>query len=297
MQIHPHPRTPETDEVLRAIGRNVLNFQYVEHLLKRLTVMSMPPVPLSKMAVRVQKHVSAVNGSTMGTLAGKLMDTVLNSQCEEESPREIDEAWIGFRFSIEVDAELKELHASEMQTLVEARNDLVHHFLPRWHSSVAGDAKGALQYLDTQMADTQRMMERLQDWLTTLESGRKEYVEFLASPAGSRLFELGFLQSSRLVAMLGEVAMRATRADGWAYLTTAAHLIRREAPDELVDLKTKFGLPNLHAVLVKAEFFDVLNEALSNGTTRTIYRIKENYQFTASSPTHIPSSPPHRQGA
>jgi hypothetical protein len=45
--------------------------------------------------------------------------------------------------------------------------------------------------------------------------------------------ELAFLQGSRLVAMLGEIAMRTARSDGWALLSTAGQLIKREAPAEL----------------------------------------------------------------
>ena len=32
MGLIPLVRTPESDEVLRRIGRNVVNFQFVEHL-------------------------------------------------------------------------------------------------------------------------------------------------------------------------------------------------------------------------------------------------------------------------
>ena len=68
--VSPLPRGPETDEVLRRVGRNVVNFQYiVEHLLKRLTAAAVPTGPASTMTARVEKHSATVNASTMGTLA------------------------------------------------------------------------------------------------------------------------------------------------------------------------------------------------------------------------------------
>lgn len=72
--------------------------------------------------------------------------------------------------------------------------------------------------------------------------------------------------------MLGEIAKRTARADGWAFLSAAANLILREAPDELVDLQERFGLKSLKAVLQATGLFDVAEEALPNGGVRTIYR-------------------------
>lgn len=135
--ISPLPRSPDTDEVLRRVGRNVVNFQYIEHLLKRLTVVSVPAGPVSKMAARVEKQVASVNTSTMGILAGKLKDTVLTSPPERAAPDDIDEIWIGIRFSMEVEAEFVDRHDQEMQALVDARNDL---------SSTASCRDGTQQY-------------------------------------------------------------------------------------------------------------------------------------------------------
>ena len=104
--------------------------------------------------------------------------------------------------------------------------------------------------------------------------------EFFSSPEGSRQIELAFLQGSRLVAMLGEIAMRTARPDGWAMLSTAGNLIKREAPDELEDLYKRFGHRNLKGILFAAEFFDVADEPLPAGGVRTIYRINDRYELT-----------------
>lgn len=273
MEIHPFARTPATDEVLRRIGRNVVNFQHVEHLLKRLTVGTVPSGPISKMAARLEKHVATVNTSTMGLLAGRLTDTVLKSPAEKSTPDEIDEPWFGIRFGIETDAELVDRNKREMQFLVESRNDLIHNFLPRWHSSVGGDTAGAIEYLDAQMAETMRIMDRLKAWVKSMDESRRVGAALLASPELDRQFELVWLRSSRLVVMLGDIATRSARPDGWMLLSTAGSLIRRDAPDELLDLKKRFGLPGLKAVLRATEMFDVMDEKLPNGATRAVYRL------------------------
>ena len=103
---------------------------------------------------------------------------------------------------------------------------------------------------------------------------------------------LAFLRGSRLVAMLGEIAMRAARWDGWALLSTAGNLTEREAPAELENLRDRFGHSNLNGVLVATELFDVAEEPTSGGGTRTVYRINERYELhpqrgpTARGPEH-----------
>lgn len=252
-------RMPESDEVLRRIGRNVVIFQQIEHLLKFLNAHADLFGPVSKLSAQAERQIAAVHTDTMGVSAGKLLSSVFQPQPERESPDEIDEAWFGFgfRFLIGADAAYVDRHDQEMRALVDARNDLIHHFLPRWQSAVNGDSDGALAYLDAQRADAVRMMERLQGWAHSLEAGRKQLAAFRASPEGERQMELAFLQGSRLVALLGEIAMRTSRSDGWALLPTAGHLIKREAPAELDDLRKRFGYPNLEGVLLASELFDV----------------------------------------
>ena len=274
-----HVRTPENDEVLRRIGRNVVIFQQVEHLLKFLNAHSAVIGPASQLSARVEMQVAAVHKSTMGELAGKLASSVLQPQPEHNSPEDIDEVWFGFRFSVGADAEFVDRHDQEMRALVDARNDLVHHFLPRWQSAVDGDTESPLVYLDAQRGDAVRMLERLQGWAHSLEFGRKQLAAFWASPEGERQMELAFLQGSRLVAMLGETAMRTVRSDGWALLSTAGQLIKREAPAELEDLRRRFGYPNLKGVLLASELFDVNEEPTLGGGMRTIYRINDRYEL------------------
>jgi len=130
------------------------------------------------------------------------------------------------------------------------------------------------------MNETIRVMDRLRGWVRATDEGRKQVAEFWASPEGQRQMTLSFLQASRLVAMLGELALRTARTDGWALLSSAGHIIKREAPDELDDLQKRYGHRNLKGILLAAEFFDVEDEPLATGGTRTVYRINDRYKLT-----------------
>ena len=123
------------------------------------------------------------------------------------------------------------------------------------------------------------MLDRLQGWARTVETARKEHAAFLASEEGQRHLELLLLRSTRLVVMLGQLAMATPRPDGWTLLASAGQLIKREAPEELQDLRTRFGHATLKAVLLATELFDVAEEATPGGGTRTIYRINERWRL------------------
>lgn len=272
-------RTPERDEVLRRIGRNVMNFQLVEHLLKYLNANASVHGPASQLAERMEAKKSEFHRKTMGELAGSMAALVLQPPRQDWVPDEVAEPWIGFGFTFESDARFIDEHNREMRALVDARNDLIHHFLPRWNLSGAADIEAALAYLDAQRDDTFRMLDRLKGWVKSMEEGRRQLAAFMASPEGMRQMELEFLQASRLVAMLGEVSVKAARSDGWTPLSTAGHLIKRHAPEELDDLRKRYGHQNLKGILLAAQFFDVEDEELPNGGARTIYRINDRYTF------------------
>jgi len=283
-----HTRTPSADEVLLRVGRNVVIFQQVEHLLKFLNTHARFHSPASKFSERFDKHAGSIRTKSMGELAGKFVDTVLQLDTDDATPDIIDEAWFGFRFTIEGDAEFVERHAREMQALVDRRNELVHHFLPRWQATVEGVVDDALEYLDAQREEAVRMLERLQGWARTVDAARKVHAAFLASDEGQREIKLRVLRSSRLVLMLGQIAMATPRQDRWTLLSSAGQLIKRYAHEELLDLRARFGQSNLKGVLVAAEIFDVADEPTAGGGSRLIYRINERWRLESPAPPIAP---------
>lgn len=284
-------RTPVTDEVLRRVGRNLVIFQQIEHALKFLTTNARFHAPASQFAERFAKRAESIAKTTMGNLAGKLADTVMAQEQHDDTPEVIEEAWFGFRFTLETDAESIARLEAELKELVDRRNELVHHFLPRWQAAVDGDAETALTWLDAQRDAAVGMLDRLRGWARTLEAVRKEYAAFVASEEGTRHMELMFLRGSRLVVMLGQIAMATRRADGWTVLQTAGNLIRRDAPSELLDLRARFGHTTLKTLLLATELFDVAEETMSGGSTRTFYRINERWRLESHAVTPSPVTP------
>jgi hypothetical protein len=154
------------------------------------------------------------------------------------------------------------------------RNELVHHFLPRWQPNSPEKMSDALAYLDAQREKVLPMHEHLKRAMTGMLQSRQLLVDFMATPDFEKQSELMWLQVSPLVELLSDVATRCHRKDGWTYLAQAGQLAAQEAPEEVKCLEERYGFKTLKKLLVGCESFEVFDEPLSNGEFRTLYKNK-----------------------
>lgn len=284
----PH-RTPEIDEVLRRIGRNLLLFQHIEHLLKQLMTSARLEGTVHSMQTNLEARRARIHKQTLGQLAGQFVDDVLADAGEREAPESVEEAWFSFGFTIHTDSAFIEQHAAEMKAVVDARNDLIHHFLPRWSPASEDSTRAALEYLEQQRAEALPMRERLQGFVNSLQEAAKAHAEFMSSPEGARQFELHWLRHSRLVLLLGEIALRTPRADGWTVLASAGHILRQREPQELENMLERYGQRTLKKLLQATELFDIEEEPTRGGGTRTVYRINPRFELQIQREQHGPA--------
>jgi hypothetical protein len=275
-------RTPEIDEVLRRIGRNLLLFQHIEHLLKQLMASSRLEGTMTSMTANLEERRAKFHKQTLGQLAGQFVDDVLADAGERDAPENLEEAWFSFGFTIQTDSAFVEQHTAEMKAVVDARNDLIHHFLPRWSPASGDSTEAALAYLDEQRAKALPMRDRLQGFVKSLQDAATAHAQYMASPEGSRNLELMWLRHSRLVLMLGELATKTDRDDGWMVLSTACNVVRQQEPTELVDLHKRFGHRTLKKLMQATELFDIEEEPTPRGGTRTVFRINPRFQLEIS---------------
>ena len=276
----PEPsRPPEVDEVLRRIGRNLLLFQHIEHLLKQLMTGARLEGTVNSQQANLESRRARIHKQTLGQLAGQFVDDVLADAGELDAPENIDEVWFSFGFTIQTDSGFVEQHTAEMKAIVDARNDLIHHFLPRWSPASEDSTRAALAYLDEQRASAMPMRDRLKSFAKSLQEAATTHAEFMASPEGTRRFELQWLRQSRLILMLGELATKTDRPDGWMILATACNVIRQLAPEELTQLSQRYGHRTLKKLLLASELFDIDEEPTPKGGTRTTYRINPRFEL------------------
>ena len=161
-----------------------------------------------------------------------------------------------------------------LKSMTDARNDLVHHFLPRWQPNSAEKLEEALAYLDAQREKVLPMHEHLMSSVQHLQDGAKKLVEFIASPEYEKQVELMWLQASPLVSLFCDVAIQRYRKDGWTYLAQAGDLAAKELPDEVKHLEERYGFKTLKMLLIGSEMFEIFDEPLVNGGFRTLYKVR-----------------------
>ncbi|MCX7212334.1 MAG: hypothetical protein NTW53_06540 [Burkholderiales bacterium] len=227
---------------------------------------------------------------TLGQLAGQFADDVLADAGERDDSESLSEAWFSFGFTIQTDCAFVEQHTAEMKAVVDARNDLIHHFLPRWSPASEESTWSALTYLDDQRAGALPLRDRLLGFTKSLQDAAKAHAEFIASPEGDRQFELQWLRQSRLVLLMGELTSRSNRSDGWTVLATAGQIVWREEPDELKCMAERYGHRTLKKLLQATELFDIDEELTARGGTRTIYRINARFKLRTHRDQVVPDS-------
>lgn len=207
-------------EVLRRVGRNLLLFQQIEGLLKFLLANHTGNGTVENIHERNKKRAESVNKQMLGNLVDKYGTDVLQDAgvetLDEENP---DVPWMSFSFRVSGNAEFVEAKRSDLKLMTEERNELVHHFLPRWQPESANKLGEALLYLDAQREKVLPMHEHLRDTVNSMQSARQLLHNFISSEEFERQDELMWLQASPLVELLREVTSQIHRTDGWTYLS------------------------------------------------------------------------------
>ncbi|MGY2487209.1 OST-HTH/LOTUS domain-containing protein [Cupriavidus sp. CP313] len=265
---------PIGDEVLRRLGRNLLLFQQIEHLLKLLlsTHRNGGTVETYKENLRQQKN--AISKKMLGQLVEKYGKEILRDAGEEVPEEERPEDWFFFTFRISGDTEFIESLRRDLKLMTDERNDPVHHFLPRWQPDSAERMEEALAYLDAQRNKVLHVHEHLKHTANSLQEAGRHVLEFVNSPEYAKQAELMWLQASPLVRLLCDVATQTHRKDGWTYLAQAGDLATKEMPEEIKALKERYGFRTLKKLLVGSELFDVFDEPLPNAAFRTLFRLR-----------------------
>lgn len=267
---------PTVDEVLRRVGRNLIVFQQIEHCLKLLLANHKNAGTPENYATNLQAQTECINKKMLGHLVEKYGIDVLQDAGAEVPEDERPDNWFSFSFRVSGDTEFVESMRRDLKLMTVERNDLVHHFLPRWQPDSAKKLEEALAYLDAQREKVLPMHEHLRTTVQHLQNNAKMLVEFISSPEYQKQAELMWLQASPLVGLFCDVATQYHRNDGWTYLAQAGALAAKELPDEVKQLKERYGFNTLKKLLTGSEMFEVFDEPLLGGNFRTLYKVRQD---------------------
>jgi hypothetical protein len=265
---------PILDEVLRRVGRNLIVFQQIEHFLKVVLANHKNAGTPENYVTNLQAQTECINKKMLGHLVEKYGTDVLQDAGAEVPEEERPDDWFRFTFRISGDTEFIESMRRDLKLMTDERNDLVHHFLPRWQPHSAKTLEEALAYLDAQRDKVLPMHEHLRATVQHLQDGANKLVEFIANQEFEKQAELMWLQASPLVSLFCNVAIQQHRKDGWTYLAQAGDLAAKELPEEVKHLKERYGFKTLKKLLIGSEMFEIFDEPLVSGAFRTLYKVR-----------------------
>lgn len=170
------------DETLKKIGRNVLNFQRMEAMLKFLISHSRLQGAASELQSNHEKAVDAVSMQTMGNLVKNFVTSVYSeSNLEPERPLDNEQAWFSFSFTVETDEASIEQRKAALASIVQERNALIHQMLGQLDHTSAESCRQLNDVLDKQAERVRPEFEALRSLVMTLLDGRKIAVAAMES--------------------------------------------------------------------------------------------------------------------
>ena len=113
---------------LRRVGRNLVNAQRIELLMKFLLGVTFSG-PAAEIETRFKKHAERVSRTTLGTLIPDLAEIMFPPGDASVSTREVKEVWLSSVLNIPMDRQSRDAWRQEWETIRSERNKLVHLML------------------------------------------------------------------------------------------------------------------------------------------------------------------------
>jgi hypothetical protein len=177
------------NEVMRKIGRNVLLYQQVEHILKYLVSNGRISGDVSTMKSRHESRKSSVAKKTMGTVAGDFFNEIFAEEDSFDSlPENPSAVHLSISFRIETEEKHFELRRDAIASLVADRNELIHHLIPKLNTESIDGWLETDRDLDLQREKILPELEYLQTVAKQFSDMRKDLGEYLLSAEGKKQF-------------------------------------------------------------------------------------------------------------
>jgi len=163
------------DEVFRKIGRNVVNFQKIEAMLKQLIVDSSFKGPIRKYKSHIEDKKNYIDRNSMGTLTREYFK-ILSSKPDDfhDYPEEREEAWMSVSVSIENNDGSLPKHKNGFSIMVSERNRLIHQMLANFDPNSTDSCQKLIVELDKQNEIISREYTNIQSLGKGLYEAKKQ---------------------------------------------------------------------------------------------------------------------------
>ena len=133
---------------LQKIGRNVVNFQKMEAMLKFILTVANFSVPLSTAQSHLRGQAKRVRKHPMGHLIEEAAETLHSDPAKP--PPDIKEIWISHSFSLKEGGSKIADWRREMRRVAKERNALIHHMIASWNPRSSKSCSALCEELDQQ---------------------------------------------------------------------------------------------------------------------------------------------------
>jgi hypothetical protein len=145
------PRRPaHTIDALYAIGRNVVNFQRLEQILKQLARFAPICATPSMLQSKVEKQRARVERLTLGGAVKKWIESEFHATKSKQGPRLDQQIYISFGFELPTTPEYFDQLSGELESLAQERNSLIHLDLAQLNFEDEGECTALSLQLNAQ---------------------------------------------------------------------------------------------------------------------------------------------------
>jgi hypothetical protein len=171
------------DELFRRIGRNVVNFQYLEATLRSMIPALSNKGNLKELQANQDEVSRKHEKSTLGNLANAYHERVFGKNATEEAvPDEVlPEPWFAFSVHPEVTPETAARWKAALVNLVGERNRLIHEDLLSVDLNSREECEELSARLDEQNTRIRNQLEHLNSLRTGFRESREELRRLLES--------------------------------------------------------------------------------------------------------------------
>jgi len=249
-------------------------FQQLEHLLKFVITNGNLSGYASELENIKAKKSETVSKQTMGQLVGQFLERI-NPDYEAYSDEleELKDFHFSFSFRIETDSANYAAKKAALADVVNQRNELIHHLLPKFDTTSQKSCEELSIQLDAQSEFVRREIKNVNATAEALIRVRKELEIYLSSDAGMGQLDLSYLLQTELAIFLIDIADQLGKESGWVSLSLAGQLVRKHVPYELERLRECYGHKTLKGFMLATNLFEFNEEKTSKGGVRVLFRL------------------------
>jgi hypothetical protein len=176
----PPSHPSHTIDALYAIGRNVVNFQRLEHILKQLALFAPICATPSRLQSEVEKQRASAQRLTLGGAGKKWTESEFHTTEPKQVPRLDQQIIISFGFDLPTTPEYFDQLSGELKSLAQERNCLIHQDLARLNFEDEAECNALSIQLNAQ---NDRIIRAIK-FLETILAQMKELTRLIASDEG-----------------------------------------------------------------------------------------------------------------